>query len=183
MELIYYVYAYIRSRDSDTGMAGTPYYIGKGKNGRAYDTRHTRRSISVPKDKRFIVFMEANLTELGAFALERRYIHWYGRRDNGTGILHNKTNGGDGASGGIPWNKNKKDPKTEEYKANMRMVFESEEVRTKLRGPKSEEAKKNMRKYVRTEEHQAKLSKPRSRETKEKMRLAWVIRRQRVHSQ
>lgn len=38
---IYYVYAYIRSKDSDTAKAGTPYYIGKGKHKRAFSKAHT----------------------------------------------------------------------------------------------------------------------------------------------
>jgi hypothetical protein len=94
---IYYVYAYLRSKDSKTAKAGTPYYIGKGKYNRAIQ-RHP--GISVPKDRSNIVFIEQNLTNIGACALERRFIEWYGRKDLCTGILHNKTKGGDGGKGG-----------------------------------------------------------------------------------
>ena len=87
----YYTYAYLREDK-------TPYYVGKGRGNRAYDKR---RRIKPPKDKSRILLLKKNLTEAEAFKHEVYMIFVLGRKDLGTGILHNLTNGGEGVSGRV----------------------------------------------------------------------------------
>ena len=161
MKTIYYVYAYLRTD-------GTPYYIGKGKNNRAYSKQH---NINLPNNNGRIVFLEKNLTEIGALALERRYIKWYGRLDIDTGILENLTDGGEGVSGLLPWNKGKKlEPLTKEHKAKLSFANKGKKYRPrtsehkiaqsirltgKKRGPYGPRLKPSK---PRTPEHSAKIS-------------------------
>ena len=85
----FYVYAYLNEDN-------TPYYIGKGKKQRMYN-KH--KSVLVPSDLSKIIIIKDNLTEQESFDLEIQLIQQHGRQDKGTGILLNKTNGGDGISG------------------------------------------------------------------------------------
>ena len=88
---IYYTYAYLRED-------GTPYYIGRGKGDRAFDATHR---IKVPPEER-VLFLKRNLTYTEASQHEIYMIAVLGRKDLGTGILRNLTNGGEGRPGPKP---------------------------------------------------------------------------------
>ena len=83
----FYTYAWLR-------VDRTPYYIGKGCGNRAYDSS---RQFCPPPDR--IIILKQNLVEAEAFKHEVYMIAVFGRKDLGTGILRNLTNGGDGSSG------------------------------------------------------------------------------------
>ena len=70
---------------------GSPYYAGKGSGRRAFINH---RRICVPKNKaRILVFPMLNEAE--ALESEISLIDLFGRKDLGTGCLHNLTSGGE----------------------------------------------------------------------------------------
>jgi len=168
--MYYYTYAYLREDK-------TPYYIGKGKGNRAY--KKHRKGIGVPKDKSRIIFLKQNLTEEEAFRHEIYMIAVFGRKDLETGILRNKTYGGDGISGYVFSEETKKKlseahkgkTHSEESKRKMSEVNKgktlSEEHKIKLSEAKkgktfSEESKRKMSEAHKgktfSEEHKRKIS-------------------------
>ena len=89
----FYVYLYLRED-------GTPYYVGKGSKKRAWESHKRRNNTQIlPPDNSRIKIVEHMLTEEEALALEKKLIAEYGRKDLGTGILRNLTNGGEGITG------------------------------------------------------------------------------------
>ena len=139
----YYTYAYLREDK-------TPYYIGKGQGNRAFVKR--KRGFNPPQDFTRILFLKQNLTEEEAFKHEIYMIDVFGRKDLGTGILHNRTNGGEGSSGYIH---------SEERKIKI-----SKSKEGVLRKPFSEKTRKNMSEAKKGNTN--KLGKTESDETKRK---------------
>lgn len=137
---IYYTYAYLRED-------GTPYYIGRGKGDRAFDTTHR---IKVPPRDR-VLFLKKDLTYAEASQHEIYMIAVLGRKDLGTGILRNLTNGGEGRPGPKPREEVEKIRKANTGKK------QSEQTKAKLREVKtgvpihSEESKEMYRQMFLTE--------------------------------
>jgi len=182
----FYTYAYLREDR-------TPYYIGKGSSKRAY-TRG-KKDRKPPKDKSRILILKENLTEDEAFKHEIYMIAVFGRKDLGTGILHNRTNGGDGSSGAIR-SEETRIKMSETLKGNTRWLgkIHSEETKRKISEATkgkilSEETKikisEAQKGRIHSEEHTKKTSEAntgqtRSEETKRKISEA---RKGKTHSE
>jgi hypothetical protein len=129
-------YAYLWLREN-----GTPWYAGKGQGNRAYI--HPERGIKPPSDRSRIVIMNSG-NEAEALETEKELIHNWGRKDNGTGILHNLTDGGENP----PNFRGRK--RSDKWVASM---FGNKRSlgwpKGKLRGPQTEEHRRKMSAAVR----------------------------------
>lgn len=190
----YYVYYYLRQTTSSRAAAGTPYYVGKGYGMRAW--KYHTHTVRVPKDKSLILIISEGLTEEQAFKIESLHIKLWGRIDLSTGILHNKTNGGDGASGTIrsqetrdkirqtlksrPGRKHSEHTKQLIAERNRQRVIDPElKARmtvglAKGRGRKSEETKRKI-----SEAHKGV---PLSDDHRESLKKAWATRDRTPHN-
>ena len=156
--MIYYTYAYLREDK-------TPYYIGKGKGNRAY--KKHRKGIGVPKDKSRIIFLKQNLTEEEAFRHEIYMIAVFGRKDLGTGILHNLTDGGDGASGYV-FSEETKRKQSEAHKGNTTWLGKTHSEETKRKMSDTRKGKTHSEETKR-KQSEVKKGKTYSEEAKRKM--------------
>jgi hypothetical protein len=153
-----------------------PFYVGIGKTEkRAYQIHNRNKHWKNIADKGFDVqILFDDLSWEDACKKEIEFIKLYGRNDNGTGILCNMTDGGDGQLGNIHnLGKKRTDP---EFKKRMSEIAKnrtySEETREKMRL-----AKLGKKRPERTLEHRLKLSivqkgKPKSEEAKKNMSLS-----------
>tara|TARA_R110000868_G_scaffold4750_3_gene29382 strand:+ start:1850 stop:2536 length:687 start_codon:yes stop_codon:yes gene_type:complete len=92
----FYTYAYLREDR-------TPYYIGKGLGKRInqphYRSNKSKVKVPLPPIERRI-YLKQNITEEEAYKHEMYMIAVFGRKDLGTGILLNMSDGGKGGSPG-----------------------------------------------------------------------------------
>lgn len=137
----FYVYAYLREKDSSNGPAGSPYYIGKGQDDRAWE--RCGRVVRPPASRGNIVILSDHMSNRDALQLEMLLIHLHGRIALGTGCLRNGTDGGDGCRGAkrSPETRRKLSEKTKkewEVKraTGYRYPSVSEETRAKFRAAK-----------------------------------------------
>lgn len=83
--MTFYTYLWLRED-------GSPYYVGKG---------HGKRAFRKGSPSRNRIVIHEWVDEATAFAFEIYQIDFWGRKDNGTGILRNRTDGGEGLTGQI----------------------------------------------------------------------------------
>jgi len=109
----FYVYAYVRLADSANGVAGTPWYIGKGVANRAWKLHGSEGKRWAPNPEAVLIIQDG-MTEQDALMLEIDLIAAWGNRNQPGGFLTgNFTEGGEGVKG-LQW--------SDESKSNMSKI-------------------------------------------------------------
>lgn len=129
-------YSYLWLRED-----GTPWYAGKGSGKRAFK----QHGFFYPPKDRSLILIFPRASEAEAFATEIELIRNWGRKDLGTGCLHNHTDGGENPP-----------------KRRKGMFRWSEEGKRKLASLHLGKPILNARGLKRTEETKQKMRKPRS---------------------
>lgn len=141
----FYTYAFLREDR-------TPYYVGKGCGRRAYRT-------NLPNDR--VLILKRNLTEDEAWKHETYMIFVFGRKDIGTGILRNLSDGGSGGSSGCVRSKETRRKMALAKKGDnnpMKRPSVKAKVSKALTGKKNPEHSKRMTGRKATEETRKKMS-------------------------
>jgi len=156
----YYTYAYLREDK-------TLYYIGKGTGNRIYKKK--KGEVNPPKDKSRIIYLKQNLTEEEAFKHEIYMIDVFGRKDLGTGILHNRTGGGEGPSGALRSDETKRKMSEAKKKMSNKTRIKYSDVK---KGEKNHNYGKTASEETRKRMSDAHKNKTTSEETRIKLREA-----------
>ena len=94
------MYAYIRSKRSETGEVGTPYYIGIASNAQRPFVKRSR-PVPPPGNRDFVRIIRRRLTWEEAGIWEKKFIAAYGLAHEG-GKLRNRNSGGCGTRNAAP---------------------------------------------------------------------------------
>lgn len=146
---------YIHTRP-DTGEI---FYVGIGTINRpTYSNqrnRHWKNIVAKNNGNFFVDVLCKDQLRYSVYQMEKALIKFFGRKDNGTGILVNQTDGGDGTVGFSPWNKGI--PVSDAAKENLRIKNTGQK--------RNDEFRRKRREYQ--------LGRPRSEETKAKLSIAF----------
>ena len=91
--MTFYTYLWLRED-------GSPWYVGKGtwNEHRPLSGQRAYRKRCPPRER---VIIQEHESEIAAVEAEKFLISYYGRRDLNTGILRNRTDGGEGLVGAL----------------------------------------------------------------------------------
>jgi hypothetical protein len=188
----FYVYAYLNPQkpgvyeyDRRYKFDYEPFYVGKGKNKRAYTFNLHNHGYMNNKIKSLIkkgfmpivIFLKKNITEEESFKQEIKAISTIGRKDLKEGPLWNLSNGGDGSSGHITSEETKKKIRRtikEGYKKNgtrKHKEITKKKISKTLKGvPKKPFSKEHIEKLKEARKHVKKRQKGEFHHTEETKR-------------